>query len=318
VTITTDRLTLDGGGHAVLDGGGGSPKAFEGVITIDGAHGVILTGFTIQNSPGSGILGVGGAAVVVQDTTLQNNGVAGIILYNNSSAEITDVEVTDSGAIGIVVQNNSTAILKGNISSTGSGSNGVAVQSGSTLEIRGASVHASDNGGNGIDIVDSQAIMFGFPESQGSLLTVHNNAGDGVFVGTGSLSFFGGIGFATISASNNGGSGISIGLGGGVVSPGAAAKFMIKLNPIGLSGSEGGSALIIGGLTVQNNQTGLRADGAGTLTLVSVLPNPSSIEHNTGMDVDLSFGTRVTFDGVTIGSITCDATVLSRGSTVCP
>ena len=73
VTITTDRLTLDGGGSAVLDGGGGGPTEFEGVVTIDGAHGVTLTGFTIQNGPGEGILGVRGAAFAVQDTTVQNN-----------------------------------------------------------------------------------------------------------------------------------------------------------------------------------------------------------------------------------------------------
>ena len=46
VTITTDRLTLDGGGSAVLDGGGGGPTEFEGVVTIDGVQGVTLTGFT--------------------------------------------------------------------------------------------------------------------------------------------------------------------------------------------------------------------------------------------------------------------------------
>jgi hypothetical protein len=93
---------------------------------------------------------------------------------------------------------------------------------------------------------------------------------------------------------------------------------MIENNPIGLNVSEGGSALIIGRLTVQNNQTGLLADGAGTLTVGSVLSNPSSIQNNNGPDVDLRFGTRVTFGGVTVGSITCDPTVLSRGTTVCP
>jgi hypothetical protein len=60
------------------------------------------------------------------------------------------------------------------------------------------------------------------------------------------------------------------------------------------------------------------ADGAGTLTLASIPSNPSTITDNSTFDVDLAFGTRATFDGVTIGTITCDATVLSRGTTVCP
>ena len=324
VTITTDRLTLDGGGSAVLDGGVGSPtEFFEAVVTIDGVQGVTLMGFTSQNSPSQGILGVGGAAFVVKDTTFQNNGLGGIFLNNNSSAELTDAEVKDTGGIGISAFTNSTAILKGNISSTGSGSNGIAVQSGSTLEIRGASVQASNNGGGGVDIVDSQAIIFGYPESQGSILAVHNNGGDGIFVANGSLSVFGGAfagtgSLATISASNNGGSGIALALNGNMVSPFGAANIILENNPIGLNVGEDSSALIIGGLTVQNNQTGLLADGASTLTLASQTSNPSSIENNTGTDVDLRFGTRVTFVNVTIGTITCDATVLSRGSTVCP
>ncbi|MGH8065310.1 MAG: right-handed parallel beta-helix repeat-containing protein [Candidatus Entotheonellia bacterium] len=179
-------------------------------MTIDGVQGVSLMGFTIRNSPGQGILGVGGAASMVKDTTMQNNGGGGIFLNNNSLVELTDVEVKESEGIGIAVFNNSTAVFKGHVSSTGSSS--------------------------------------------------------------------------TVSGS-----------------------------------SGGGSALIVGGLTVQNNQTGLLADGAGALTLVSVPPsNPSRIEHKSGTDVDLSFGTRVTFGGVIIGTITCDATVLSRPSTVCP
>jgi hypothetical protein len=62
---------------------------------------------------------------------------------------------------------------------------------------------------------------------------------------------------------------------------------------------------------------GLLADGAGTLTIQSDPAKLSSIVDN-GTDVDLKSGTRATFDGVTIGTITCDATVLSRGTTVCP
>ena len=41
VTITTDRLTLDGDSSAVLDGSGGSPtSSFEAGVTIDGVQGV--------------------------------------------------------------------------------------------------------------------------------------------------------------------------------------------------------------------------------------------------------------------------------------
>jgi hypothetical protein len=317
---------VDEARHQPLAGGGGGPaEFFEAVVTIDGVQGVTLMGFTIQNSPSQGILGVGGTAFVVKDTTFQNNGFGGIFLNNNSSAELTDVEVKDSGGIGIAVFNNSTAVFKGHVSSTGSGrtvggSNGIAVQSGSTLEIRGASVQASHNVGGGVDIVDSQAIIFGYPESQGSILTAENNTLDGIFVANGSLSvFLGAVGLATISASNNGGSGITIEIGGAVVSPGGAGKFMIENNQQnGLNVGGGGSALLIGGLTVQNNQTGLLADGAGTLTLVSIPSNPSTITDNSTFDVDLKFGTRATLDGITIGTITCDATVLSRGTTVCP
>src|SRR5215831_9049765 len=57
VTITTDRLTLDGQGTAILDGGGGaSGDDLSGLLTIDGAREVVVTGFTIQNGPGNGIL----------------------------------------------------------------------------------------------------------------------------------------------------------------------------------------------------------------------------------------------------------------------
>ncbi len=63
-------------------------------------------------------------------------------------------------------------------------------------------------------------------------------------------------------------------------------------------------------------------DGGGGPTseflwFISIPPNPSAITGN-GVDVDLRFGARATFDGVDVGTITCDSTVLSRGTTVCP
>jgi hypothetical protein len=79
VTITTDRLTPNGDGSAVLDGGGTQPLIpFHGVITVDAAHGIGVTGFTIQNGP-NGIVAMKGAAIAVIKVTAQDN-VQGIIV----------------------------------------------------------------------------------------------------------------------------------------------------------------------------------------------------------------------------------------------
>jgi nitrous oxidase accessory protein NosD len=97
VIITTDRLTLDGDGSAVLDGGGGGPTELEGVVTIDGAHGVTLTGFTIQHGLGEGMLGLHGAAFAVQQTTVQNNATIGIAVADGSTADLTDCTTQGNG-----------------------------------------------------------------------------------------------------------------------------------------------------------------------------------------------------------------------------
>jgi hypothetical protein len=72
VSIKTDRITLDGQGAATLDGGGGPIAEFDGVVIIDGASGVTIQGFTVQNGPGEGILGTHGAAFSVRNTTVQD------------------------------------------------------------------------------------------------------------------------------------------------------------------------------------------------------------------------------------------------------
>jgi len=73
---------------------------------------------------------------------------------------------------------------------------------------------------------------------------------------------------------------------------------------------------------MQNNKTGVLADGGDTLNVnaspAPIPPTPSSITGN-GTDIDLRFGSRAIFgNAVTIGTIKCDKTVLSRGNTVCP
>jgi hypothetical protein len=183
------------------------------------------------------------------------------------------------------------------------------------MEIRGAQVQVNNNRAAGL-VVGSGSLLaiFGFNVSQGSTLTANANGRAGIVLTGGSLEVYG-SGPNIITATNNG-EGIFV-AGGFIVSSSGAGKFVIENNPVGLNFGPAGGAVIVGGLTVRNNKTGILADGAGPLTFVSIPPNPSAVTGN-GTDVDLLFGTRATFGGATIGTITCDKTVLSRGTTMCP
>jgi Right handed beta helix region len=320
VTITTDQLTLDGGASAVLEGGGGGPTEFEGVVTIDGVQGVTLTGFTVQNGPGEGILGIHGAAFTVQQTTVQQNAASGIAVADGSTADLTDCTIQGNG-FGIDVFTSSSAILRGAIISSHNTGNGAEVNGQSILEIRGAQVQMNDNGGIGLVAGNGQVAIFGFTAAQGSTLTTRGNGSWGIIIFGSQFTILGsdfGSGTNIITAANNGADGIFVS-DGVIASPFGTGKFVLENNvSAGLNLINGAGAIITGGLSVRNNGTGVSSDGAGTLTLASIPTNPSTITNNSTFDVDLKFGTRATFDGVTIGNITCDATVLSRGTTVCP
>jgi hypothetical protein len=304
----------------VLDGGGGSPIEFSGVVTIDGARGVTIKRLTIQNGPGEGILGRRGAAFTVQHTTVQHNAGNGIAV-ESSRAELTDVTMQNN-AVGLDVFTGSTAILRGAITAVHNGS-GIEVNGQSILEIRGAQVQVN-NGGSGLIAGSSQVAIFGFTASQGSTLTADGNEFAGIIIaGPSALIVYGsqffGSGANIITTTNNRVFGIFLANGGSIQSPFGTGKFVIEHNPTGVNIVDSSVAVIDGGLNVKNNGTGLLANGAGTLTL-RTSAKPSAITGNR-TDVDLQFGTRATFDGVTIGTIVCDTTVLSRdgaGNPVCP
>ena len=90
IKVTRGPLILDGGGNAILDGAGVGPneQEFNGLLTVDGAHGVTIRGWLIRNSTGEGIFGVHGANMVIQDTVVEEN-FTGIGL-SNSAAEVVD------------------------------------------------------------------------------------------------------------------------------------------------------------------------------------------------------------------------------------
>jgi len=312
VSIKTDRITLDGQGAATLDGGGGPAAEFDGVVTIDGASGVTIQGFTVQNGPGEGILGTHGAAFSVRNTTVQDNGSTGVVVAEGSTAELTDCSILRNDA-GIDVFTQSSAVLKGAIRTNDNLLNGATVNGTSIIEIRGAQVEASRNGGEGLAAgSNSQLAVFGFAGSQGSTFTIDANGGGGILLGDSILNVFS---ESTIAITN---SPLGILCGAGkIISPFGVGTFVIENNGVGLDFGLDGTALLVGGLTVRNNGTGVRGDGAGVLTFISIPSNPSAITGN-GVDVDLRFGARATIEGVEVGTITCDSTVLSRGTTVCP
>jgi Right handed beta helix region len=311
VSIKTDRITLDGQGAATLDGGGGPASEFDGVVTIDGASGVTIQGFTVQNGPGEGILCTHGAAFSVRNTTVQDNGFTGVAVAEGSTAELTDCSILRNG-LGIDVYTQSSAVLKGSIRTNDNLTSGADINGTSIIEIRGAQVEASRNGGFGLFAgSNSQLAVFGFDVSRGSTFTIDANGQGGIALGDSILNVFES---ATIAITNS-----PLGMfvrAGKIASP--AGTFVIENNGVGLDFSMDGSATFRGGLTVRNNGTGVRTtDGAGVLWFISIPSNPSAITGN-GVDVDLQFGARATFDGVDVGTITCDSTVLSRGTTMCP
>ena len=144
VVITTDRLTIDGQGTAVIDGGGSGGGEFSAAILIDGARGITVRGFTVHNSS-NGILGQSNAAFKVQNTRVQDNALEGIFVLDASNAEISDCTISHNGDAGVWILNNSVAVFKGSITANNN-LVGVDATSNSSVEVRGGgSLEASSN-----------------------------------------------------------------------------------------------------------------------------------------------------------------------------
>ena len=311
-TITTDRLTLDGQGTAVLDGAGVARTTdFSGLLTIDGARGVTVTGFTIQNAPSDGILALHAATCVVSNTTVQDNALMGIEVADLSTAELTDF-TTRRNLLGVNVLNESLVIFRGSIIIKDNRGDGLDLFGRSTADLRGAHVEASNNA-FGLAAINGQLVVH--PNiGRGSAITATNNRVAGIGIGASNFDIFATI---TVTAENNG-FGLFCPAGGKLLDPFGRGTFVFRNNGTGLFFSAGCLALVNPAmLTVQNNSTGMLADAADTLSFVTNPPNGSAISGN-GTDVDLRFGTRATIQGITVGTIVCDGTILSRGSTKCP
>ena len=312
IVIETDYLTLQGENGATIDG---SLSPSEAVVLIDGARGVQLSDFTVQNGSDQGVLATHQAQGVLKNLIVTNNGTVGLSV-DRSSLEIVDLNLDNNRTGGMDAYTGSIIVAKGHLSANNNGGDGLAANGKVFFELRGATVVANENAAVGISIInDSRLQIFSFPEAQGSAINANGNgfAGVGILgseLGVVGSQFFG-SGANVITANNNGVFGFFL-PSGAILSPHATARFVAQGNGVGMLLEDGGNAVIVGGLDLSQNGAGLSAHGAGTLNLVSVPPNPSRIDDNR-IDLDLGFGTRLTSDAVRYTSIACDETVLTRG-----
>lgn len=317
IKIRKSGLTLLGGRGAIIDGRGAKTEA---VVLVDGARNIRLSGFTIQNGADQGLLATRQSQVSLHELVATANGTVGVSA-DRSYLEVNNVSLSNNQGGGMDAYSASTVLVSGALTATNNGGDGIAVNTKTLLELRGANVTASQNRGSGMSIInDSRLQILSFPEAQGSTVNADGNGFAGVGILGSALGVVGsqyfGSGANAISATNNGVFGF-FAPAGAILSPHATAKFIASGNAVGMLLEDGASALIVGGLDLQNNGAGLSAHGAGTVTLVSVPPNPSTIDRNQ-IDIDIGFGTRLTSDGVGFTSINCDETVLARGIACAP
>ena len=318
--VLKSGITLDGGGSAVIDGGGAASSLaaidpeFDGVVVIDGATDVTLVGLTIQNGRGNGVLGLHGASFAMRHVGLSGNVNAGVVVGDHSVAELTD-SFSERNRLGFDVFNSSSLILRGTFSSAQNSFEGGDVFGASVLEIRGGQVAIADNGVAGLVVGDNSSLeIFAFAATANSTVAFSGHPAFGMLLLGGSA--LGLYNTSTMSAANNG-IGLLV-LSGDVTSPFGTANVLVENNGVGMSLGPAATVNMTGGLTARENGTGIFSDGA-VILLDSMVGNPVVINSN-AVDMDLQFGTRsrIQGEGLNVGAIVCDGTVLSRGTKTCP
>jgi hypothetical protein len=327
VQVTTDRLTLEGGGvegePAVIDGG----DAEEPVILIS-ARGVVVRGFTLRRGL-KGILGVDAASFDVEDTLTELNAEEGIDV-DKSTANLRRVSARNNGAEGFEVLEGSKATLTdcsslrnavgmrvvsgGNVRFFGRnvfGENvgeGIATQVGSQLIGIFTELVLRGNGGDGLLLTDSGALFLA------AQVTARDNSGSGIRVVEGSSFLAGRPGIPLAGATSlhrNGVDGITVGSNSSLVVTENGHLVSHRNGASGVSVHDSSTATLVDVSLRFNELAGLLADDS------SVTLRESQLSDN-ATDLVLRFAARATFDDNVIVTASCESTVLTRGSFLCP
>ncbi len=336
IVIRSDGLSLIGVGTAIIDGGG------QDAVTVAGAHGVSLANIEVRNGA-NGIVGINGAHLALTNVNVHGNPGFGISLQTASSAVLSAVTTSGNG-FGLDVETGSAATINGTFTSsnnqvfgvnvngssltlsqadatlsgnavgmqvatsanaflndastvlnlTNNFATGLTVVSGAHLVSFGGAIHASGNPVNGVSL-NSKA---GLDLDAGSTLECSGN-GDGLQIQQDSemtvfnIPQFSGVnGFSTVNCHNNTGNGI-------IVRDASTLRVSNQAQVI----------------STDNGASGLIADDGAGIVLVN-----SDITGNPVKDIQLTFGSRADLQTLTFGTVTCDETVLVRGTSgiTCP
>jgi hypothetical protein len=341
VTITTDGLKLFGGGTASITGSGNN------VVTVTGAQQVVLSGLTISGGAVNGLLGQAGAQLTLENVTVAGNGAMGIQLLGNSAAVVSGGGVSDNVVNGVDVESTSSFTVTGAYTATGNQVFGMNINGNSSLTLTQANLTVSQNT-LGIQLGTTAS---GFIADNKSALTLSNNATDGLTVVSGShMVDFGGTIQSTgngihgisinskagldldagsqVTVSNNTGDGIhmentsvmTIFNNPNFSGQPAATLVTAQNNQANGMNLETGSDVLVSNyaeLAIHGNVlAGISLDDGSHIAFTQTIPVTGVTTAVTGNNPDaaLTFAARATLmSNDTIGTATCDATVLVRG-----
>lgn len=342
VSVATNGVTIDGGGTAILDGGG------KTVVTLDNVHNVTLTGFTVRNGA-VGIRIAGGADVAIRQTTVTNCRSQGIAV-NHALAEISDTTLLNNNVSGLQLTESATVHFTGTVSSHHNTGWGIVVLGNSSLSSFfgvPSTLSTYNNSRDGVAVIGGSQMSL---LAAGQVFDSHENTSSGLLLATNAslVALFGskvdaqrngvnGISIfsssalnasdgATISAKMNGQDGILIAQNSafGVTNFIGLVPLPLKVETTnngkhGIEVSAGGSLAVDRSTLTSstNTQAGLAVDDGSTVTLVGSQQTPVTLAQNSVQDIILSFGSRATLVGIVNGTIACDPTVLIRGTVSC-
>ena len=270
-----------------------------------------------QNNSRNGLSILGSSHLQISEGTSPatlNNTKFGLLISEGSSAEILgELQVKDNADIGMIVEISSGVLMNGKVVILDNHNVGLAIGRSSSIQTSESNIlyvgGTTGGDGSGISIGENSTLR-----SPGKVIVENNHDGlypYGILVVRNSNVTFKGSN-VDVTIQNNGSTGIEI-------SQESNGTFEPGVNVIG--NKNHGIAVIMNSqlfgqkMIVQNNELwGMHAGDGSSLTCDNCTVDNSNIAGG----VELTFGSRSTFNGGSIGSISCDGTVLSRGTYTCP